>query len=257
EKVGQQGPEQRPREQTRQRHGHEHGGYQHEGLRGTGCGHGGHGGKQHLRATGGIRAAAREMDVSHSAVSRHLHELQNWLGVTLVRQAGERNGLVFTPQGDALGKALGSGFDDIAQAVAAVRERRSAHSVTVATTTSFASRWLLPRLPAFERTHRAVEVSLVVEQGYTRLDADNVDFAIRMGRGPWPDLDCEALMDDALYPVMSPSLWDRSGRPATPGRLTRLRLLHDRDPQASWSAWKQAHGPAGLDVRKGPRVASS
>lgn len=210
-----------------------------------------------IHATGGIRAAAREMEVSHSAISRHLKELQSWIGVPLVRQAGGRNGLVFTPQGEALGKALRAGFDDIERALAGVREARSVNSVTVATTSSFASRWLLPRLPAFERAHRAIEVSIVVDQGFSSLDNGAIDFAIRMGRGPWPDLDCSPWMDDVLYPVMNPMLWERSGRPDKPEQLARLRLLHDRDPQTSWDAWKRAHGPASLDVRKGPRMASS
>jgi LysR family glycine cleavage system transcriptional activator len=64
-------------------------------------------------------------------------------------------------------------------------------------------------------------------------------------------------MDDALYPVMSPALWQKSHRPSRPDRLARLRLLHDRDPNASWDLWRRAHGPASLDVRAGPRLASS
>jgi LysR family transcriptional regulator, glycine cleavage system transcriptional activator len=88
-------------------------------------------------------------------------------------------------------------------------------------------------------------------------EAGGIDLAIRMGRGPWPDLHCEPLMDDALYPVMSPAYWKKSGRPQEPGDLAGLRLLHDRDPHASWEAWRRAHGPASLDVRRGPRFTSS
>ena len=64
-------------------------------------------------------------------------------------------------------------------------------------------------------------------------------------------------MDDALYPVMSPAYWQKVGRPAQPEDLAGLRLLHDRDPYAAWEVWRSAHGPAGLDVRKGPRFTSS
>jgi LysR family glycine cleavage system transcriptional activator len=56
---------------------------------------------------------------------------------------------------------------------------------------------------------------------------------------------------------MSPALHARAGRPERPTALTRLRLLHDRDPDASWDAWRAVHGPASLDVRRGPRFASS
>ncbi len=210
-----------------------------------------------IYSTGGIRSAARELAVVHSAVSRHLKELEAWLGVPLVRQAGGRNGLLFTPQGNTLGKAVVSRLNDLENVIASLREARSARSITIATTPSFASRWLLPRLPALEGEHPGVEVSLVVEQGPSNLDAGNIDFAIRMGQGPWPDLDCRPLMDDVVYPVMSPTLWKKTGRPDNSQKLSRLRLLHDRDPQTSWDAWKRAYGPASLNVRRGPRLASS
>ena len=64
-------------------------------------------------------------------------------------------------------------------------------------------------------------------------------------------------MDDALYPVMGRDFWADAGRPDSPDCLTDLRLVHDRDPNASWAAWRAAHGPAGLNVRSGPRFASS
>jgi LysR family glycine cleavage system transcriptional activator len=50
-------------------------------------------------AHGGVRAAARELGMAHSSVSRHLGELDRWLGVPLLRTAAGRGQLVFTPQG--------------------------------------------------------------------------------------------------------------------------------------------------------------
>lgn len=210
-----------------------------------------------VHASGGIRAASRELGVAHSSVSRHLRELEAWLGVPLARSEGGRSGLIFTPQGELLAKATENGFHAIAQALDVLREARSEHSVIITTTPSLASRWLLGRLPVLHAAHRRLEVSVVVERALDDLDNGGVDFGLRMGRGPWPGLRCEPLMDDMLYPVMSPACWQASGRPQKPSALRRLRLLHDRDPQASWARWKQAHGPASLDARKGPRFASS
>ena len=56
---------------------------------------------------------------------------------------------------------------------------------------------------------------------------------------------------------MGQAFWADAGRPEDPDCLSRLRLIHDRDPNASWAAWRAAHGPAGLNVRSGPRFASS
>ena len=198
-------------------------------------------------AHGGVRAAARELGVAHSSVSRYLSELDRWLGVPLLRAAVGRGAVTFTPQGDALGRAT----------LAGLRETRPAHAVTVSASPSFAIRWLLPRLPLLEKSHPKIELSVQVEQRLDALDDGRIDLAIRMGQGPWPPLHAEALMDDALYPVMSPALWQASGRPSRPAQLAGLRLLHDRDPQASWESWRQAHGPARLALQGGARYTSS
>lgn len=208
-------------------------------------------------AHGGVRAAARELGMAHSSVSRHLGELDRWLGVPLLRASAGRGALVFTPQGEALGRATLAGLRGIAQAVAALRETRPAHAVTVSTAPSFAIHWLLPRLPLLEQAHPQIELSVLVDQKLDALDDGRIDLALRMGSGPWPGLDCQPLMDDALYPVMSPAAWQASGCPTSPAQLAGLRLLHDRDPQASWERWRQVHGPATLAVQGGARYASS
>jgi LysR family glycine cleavage system transcriptional activator len=56
---------------------------------------------------------------------------------------------------------------------------------------------------------------------------------------------------------MSPAYWKSAGRPRAPADLRSLRLLHDRDPCASWQLWREQCGPPELDVRKGPRFSSS
>ena len=210
-----------------------------------------------IHSSGGVRAAARELGIAHSSVSRHLSELEAWLGVALVSQGRARSGARFSPRGEVLGRAVVAALADITRAVDSVRETRSASSVTISTTPSFAARWLLPRMPALERAHRALEVSVLVEQKLDDLDGAGIDLAIRMGRGRWPGVRARPLMDDTLYPVMSPAYHAASGRPRRPADLLGLRLLHDRDPNASWDAWRTAHGPASLDVRRGPRFASS
>jgi LysR family glycine cleavage system transcriptional activator len=210
-----------------------------------------------VHASGGVRAAARALGISHSSVSRHLSELERWLGVPLVEPAAGRRGTVFTRQGDALGRATVASLGEIARVAESLREARSDRSVTIATSPSIAVRWLLPRLPAFEAAHRAIDISVIVDQRVQNLEASGADLAIRSGRGHWPDVHSQPLMTDALYPVMSPTLHARAGHPARPAALARLRLLHDRDPDASWDAWRAVHGPASLDVRRGPRFASS
>ena len=207
---------------------------------------------------GGIRAAARRLEISHSSVSRHLAELEAWLGVTLIRGSGGRRKLTFTRQGTALGEAATRGLREIDLAVSALREARSDSSVMIGAPSSFAVRWLLPRLPKFEKLNPDVEISVVVDRRIDGLEQGDIDVAIWMGEKRESDgLRWEPLMDDELYPVMGPALWEEKGRPTNPEDLVGLRLLHDRDPHASWAIWQREHGPATIDVRKGPRFTST
>jgi LysR family glycine cleavage system transcriptional activator len=206
---------------------------------------------------GGVRAAARELAVSHSAVSRHLAELERWLGVALLERGRGPRVFVVTPQGERLARTTLAALQDMQRAANALREQRSRHAVTISTTPSFAARWLLPRLPALQRAHPRLEVSVLVDQRLDEPATAGGDLAIRMGTGSWSGVVAHPLMDDGLYPVMSPALWNEAGRPVELADLGRLRLLHDRDPCASWQLWRDEHGPAELDVRRGTRFTSS
>lgn len=210
-----------------------------------------------IYATGGVRPAARKLGVAHSSVSRHLAELEAWLGASLTVKAAGRRGLKFTPQGRALGEAALASQRALADAVAAVSEARSDLSVHIGTHPSLAVRWLLPRLPALEAAHPEIEVSVIVDRIFSDLESTDLDLALRMGEPRRPNRRWQRLMGDELYPVMSSAFWNRYGRPSRPRDLLRLRLLHDRDAQASWAVWKRAHGPESLDVRKGPRFTST
>jgi LysR family glycine cleavage system transcriptional activator len=207
--------------------------------------------------TGGVRPAARTLQVTHSAVSRQVRELEAWLGVPLIKQRSANGRFALTVQGEALGAAVSSGLTDLARAVESVRERRRPDSVLIATTASFAARWLIPRLGSLFDQHRGIEPSIVTEQTVREVSEQGADIAIRMGRGPWMDGKSEPLMDDALYPVASPSYWKSLGERKASRALAKARLLHDRDPAAGWGEWVAAHPIRSLDLRTGPRFTSS
>jgi LysR family glycine cleavage system transcriptional activator len=205
---------------------------------------------------GGVRPAARALAISHSAVSRHLRELQRWLGVELLEEGYARAARP-TVQGRRLAEVTGRSLREMQEAVDALRERRTSHSLTLSTTPSFAVRWLLPRLHGLQQAYPRLEVSVVVDQRLEEPRVFSADLAIRVGHGGWPELESEPLMKESLFPVMSPALWRAEGRPSDPAELERLRLVHDRDPNVTWQYWREKYGPPALDVRRGARYASS
>ena len=171
-----------------------------------------------------MRPAARALQVTRSSVSRHVSELEAWLGVALLEKGSSNARLVFTPQGRALGKAALEGLSALAHAVEGARELRRANSVVIATPTSFGARWLIPRLPTLRKTHEWIEVSVITQQAVQELREQGADLAIRTGGGPWSDGKCEPLMDDELYPVTTRDIWSEI-RARNPARaLTKARL---------------------------------
>jgi len=207
--------------------------------------------------TGGIRPAGRLLGIQHSAVSRALRDLEAWLEVPLFENRDGQRALIFSAEGVALGKAALAAMKDLEASVLLTREGSSANSVTIATTPSFAMRWLLPRLPSLTEAHPKIEVSILVDQARKSPMATGADLNIRMGARPSSDIDAVPLMDEQVFPVMSPALWEKLGRPSETKDLLDMPLLHDRDPSTSWGAWRKTVGPERLEVRKGPRLTSS
>ncbi len=207
--------------------------------------------------SGGVRPAARMLEIAHSSVSRHLNELEAWLGVELLEKTKGQRRIAFTPAGEALGSASLSSLQNLSAAVAALREQRRGNGITIETTPSIAARWLLPRLPALEAAHAWIEVSVVIEQKLTNLSSGAVDFSIRMGKGPWRDFHCEPLMNDVLYPVVGRDLWNKHAKALADGKAGDIRLIHDRDPHAAWQIWQDHYPLKNINLRAGPRFASS
>ena len=205
----------------------------------------------------GVRSAARRLNVSHSAVSRHIRELEAWLGVPLMARREGRRHLEFTENGKTLGEAVVTGLSSVENTIMAIREARQSNSVVVATTASIAARWLLPRLPAFQKRHLDIEISVLAEQALVEPDGKSVDISLRMGRGPWPSVNCIPIMDDALFPVIHPSLLTDNPFDNPVELFSRHPLIHDRDPETGWAKWFKQYPLEGIDTRRGPRFVSS
>lgn len=207
-------------------------------------------------SSGGVRAAARDLGISHSVVSRHLAELQQWLGIPII-ESSAREGVRYTVPGKFLAEIAAGSLLEIDRAIKSIRERRRPTSVTVVTTSSMAIRWLLPRIPQLADAHPRIDLSVLVDLRVSEPEAQFADIAVRMGEGPWPEQFAEPLMDERLYPVLSPALWEQLGGSTDPQCLKSTRLLHDADPAAAWSRWLELYPVRGINIDVGSRFASS
>ena len=210
-----------------------------------------------VHETGGIRSAARALDVTHSSVSRHLRFLEDSLGVALLDRDQNHRKLRFTPEGDRLGQASGEALSLLSNAIISIRESHHGNSIVISTAPSFASCWLMERIRKFNEKHPWIEISVLVDQQLTRPSDQGADIGIRIGDGAWAESEYRLLMDETLFPVCSPRYAERLGITRDPAFLRKAGLLHDRDPQASWDVWRKAFELDWFDPTPGPRFASS
>jgi LysR family transcriptional regulator, glycine cleavage system transcriptional activator len=179
--------------------------------------------------------AARELHVTQSAVSHQVRALEDELGAELFVRLPRA--LRLTSKGEALARGARDAFARIVQAAAEVAARPR---LCVSVLPSFAACWLLPRLGRFQRAHPEIELRIHASQELADFARDGVDVAIRYGRGRFPGLHAEKLLDDEVFPVCSPRLAKRLRRPAD---LARFDLLHDDvrpAAHAGWPAWLRA-----------------
>lgn len=202
-----------------------------------------------------VTRAAAELHVTQAAVSHQVKALEDWLGTPLFQRVGR--GLALTDAGRAYLPALGAALDLVADATAriSVGDRRGV--LTISTLASFAAKWLLPRLPRFQAAHPEIEVRLGTSVALVDFARQDVDLAVRMGRGSWPGLRSDLLMDEELAPVCNPALLDGPNPLRDPAGLARHMLLHDDDPDAPWELWLRAAGIEGVDWRRGTHFTDS
>ncbi|RVU13833.1 transcriptional regulator GcvA [Methylobacterium oryzihabitans] len=203
-----------------------------------------------------FQAAGDELGVSAGAVAQQVKALEGWFGVPLFRRLPSR-GVALTPAGERYAAAVGDLLDGFADATARLRRQGQDHVLTVNTTHSFASLWLIPRIGAFRARHPELDVRVVANNTLADFARDELDVAIRHGRGRYRGLRADLLLRDSVFPVCSPALRDGTPPLARPADLARHVLLHDDDPidleAVAWPDWLAAAGVTGIEARRGPR----
>lgn len=183
---------------------------------------------------GSFTLAARELHLTHSAVSHQMRALESSLQTTLVDRS--RREIALTPQGRQFLATVRPLLQQLREASDALR-LAGRRRLRINVLPSFAARWLLPRLGDFFLRHPDIEVEVAATQALVDLPAAGAHLAIRSGLGQWPGLRSELLSGEELFPVASPAYLRAQGIAALPD-LARATLLRDDD--RDWDAWLQA-----------------
>lgn len=199
--------------------------------------------------------AAEELSITPSAISHQIRGLEAHLGVCLFRRASRA--LILTDEGQSYLPALRDAFDAIHGATARLAARKAAGPLTVSLLSSFAVRWLIPRLPRFQSRHPEIEVRLSTTPRPVDFRREDVDCAIRHGRGRWPGLAADLLLSEDLFPVCSPQLLAGRHPLREPRDLAHHALFQIEMRRDDWRIWLNAAEIAGIDPERGPLFESS
>ena len=183
--------------------------------------------------------AGEELNVAPAAVSRHVRDLEIWLGLALFER--KARGIALTDAGRRLGSALAPAFEAMATAFEAERPAAApTQRVTVTVEPVFAQRWLLRRLADFRALAPEVELVLAPSDRLADLKAEGIDLGIRYGRGGWPGVEADLLTVVEVYPVACPAIAARLPAEPGPEALRPFTLLHE-DGEL-WPRWGRFTG---------------
>lgn len=201
-----------------------------------------------------MRRAASEMNVTPAAVSRQVKVLETHLGLKLFRRSS--NALSLTAAGEQYAGEVASHLDAIAGATRRITGRVDKDVLKIRAYTTFAMKWLIPRLHRFHDLYPGVEVQLTTSLEAIDFDREDIDGAIRLADAEHPGLMADRLVENELVPVCSPALVAAMAL-REPGDLARVPLLHSLARADDWRLWSQAAGIDPAITAIGPKFQSS
>ncbi len=187
---------------------------------------------------GTLSGAAAELGVTPGAISQRVARCEEALGLTLFERSV--HGMAPTDGAGEVLRLLCEGFARLSAAVA-LTERDGDHRLTVSAAPIFAARWLIFRLADFGMAHPEIKVRIDSDVAMADPNRGDVDLAIRIGRGPYPDLRAERLFAHRFTPVCHADLAQRL---QSPRDLARLPIICDTGAMFHWQDWLT---PLGID----------
>lgn len=196
--------------------------------------------------------AASELALTQSAVCRQVAGLEEFLGVKLFRRT--RRGVVLTEAGERYSRSVRPRLDEVERDTLDLMAQGGAGgAIELGVVPTFATKWLLPRLPDFQRAHPGITVHLTPRTRPFLFEGTPFDGAIHAGAAGWPGTEARLLMRETLVAVGSPS-WLGGRKALAPAELARLPLLQQGTRPYVWRQWFDSLGLAVEQAMAGPRL---
>ena len=205
--------------------------------------------------------AADELNVTPSAVSHQIRDLEDRVGVSLFHRA--RKTLQLSEAGRILLLGVQNAFGTLSRAMDDLYALTHTPVLTVSVPPSVAMKRLVPRLENFRKRHPDIDVRISTDIELPGLGSGDVDIAVHYGVGEYPGLEAELLVANAVAPMCSPDLLKADPPLLLPEDLRHFTLLHDTggdeagNPAYDWDTWLSEHGVENVDASLGLRFNTS
>ncbi|WP_282607346.1 LysR substrate-binding domain-containing protein [Pelagibius sp. Alg239-R121] len=186
---------------------------------------------------GTFTKAAEELGMTQAAVSYQIKVLEERVGSPLFLRYAR--GVELTDVGRRFSRRASEALDLLRDAFADAKGQ-SDETLVISVIPTFATNILAQRLGRFQIDNPSIAMRVEVNQSLADFASEDLDLAIRSGRGEWPGLKCHELIRSTFTPMLSPALAEQAGGLREPSDLLQLPIIEPSDPW--WQQWFAAAG---------------
>ncbi|CAM5183297.1 LysR family glycine cleavage system transcriptional activator OS=Castellaniella defragrans OX=75697 GN=HNR28_001162 PE=3 SV=1 [Castellaniella defragrans] len=191
--------------------------------------------------------AAQELALTQSAVCRQVANLESFIGMPLFKRA--QRGVRLTEVGANYARLVRRQLDTMERDTLSITANQAGGVLELAVVPTFATRWLLPRLPLLRQEHPGLQVNMTTQTHPFLFENTDYDAALYSGNPRWPGTEAYFLMQENPVPICSPTL---AMGPLAPEDIADLPLLQQSTRPTAWRDWftsvglNLANGMAGM-----------
>ena len=198
--------------------------------------------------TGSVSVAARELNLTRSAISHQISKLEECVGFALTERIGRGIGLTY--QGERYAREVHGILLNLLDAGQSSDDQEISGRLCVSCAPGFATYWLCHHIGAFLRQYPQVQLQLISPRTPDDINNPGADLFIAYGIGDWPEMVVEEIVALRFFPVCSPRLINALSGLKNPQELSNYPLLHMTD-YSDWRVWLTAAGASGVNATSG------
>lgn len=184
--------------------------------------------------------AAEELFVTQAAISHQIKSLEEMTQVKLFQRYNRS--LKLTTDGKVYLLSIMDPLEQLEKASRLLSNRTSKDMLKISLLPSFATKWMAKRIWQFQDKYPELEVSISAFEWLADFKKEDIDVAIRYGKGNWPDVYCELLFEERVFPICSRSVYKNLEKDPDPSILLEHSLVHDDFSTEDWNMWFQKAG---------------